>query len=78
MTRKEALAEANRRWFVPNPNGGDPLCHGLVSLGTRAHPCRYQVGRSSGGPLELMGASPTSWEDAFRSADEQAKGGSRG
>lgn len=73
MTKKEAHAEATRRWFVPNPAGGAALVCAFVFLGRKDHPMRYQVGRFVGeGALrrsEVLGASSQSWEDAFAKAE---------
>lgn len=77
MTKKEAKAEATRRWLVPNPAGGAALVCAFAFLGHKSNPMRFQVGRivhdESGRFLhsETLGVSTQSWEDAFFNADKR-------
>jgi SAM-dependent methyltransferase len=71
MTRKQAHAEAERRWGTAGTAPGDR--YGTVSLRTRQHANRCVVGfhvRGALAPVEVhvMGEGPT-WEAAFADAD---------
>jgi hypothetical protein len=73
MTKKQAFAEATRRWFIPNPAGGQALRVAIAFLGHRNNPMRYRVGHSTpSGQYVECGASNKSWEEAFLDADQRA------
>ena len=76
MTRKQARAEAHRRWGTDGHANGDRF--GTVRLRRRGQPLRYEVGyfiRKSRFEFEPvnMGAGDT-WEDAFMEAGLPVKG----
>lgn len=67
MTRKEAHAEADRRWGTPGVSDQDS--YGTVVR--RRNPARYIVGyttRGARGAFHPMGTGQ-SWEAAFAEAD---------
>lgn len=68
MTKVEARMEASRRW-------GDDRHHGAVWLRQKSTPHRFVVGRQVipvgaqvPEPMEILGSSSESWDDAFHNA----------
>jgi hypothetical protein len=73
VTKRDAFAEACRRWFT---NGTTP--DDVVAWASRGRNSPiYRVGaRTRGGTLIAYGASDASWEEAFADHDRRRIGAS--